>query len=616
MARYLVLEDEEVEPDDTCHEERKGIAVKRGMKSMDAHVGQAGVLGRIVDLKPDGNSLFALALLAFLILLIGAPVAMVILMSLRTGFPGEGGPLTLANFIEAYSDLATYQVLINTLLFSVGAVAVALLFAVPLVWLLMRTDIPFKNTFYVFMTVGILIPVFLRTIAWILLLSPRIGLLNQWLQQIIGLDKPPLSLYNIPGMAFIQGVSFVPGAFFMLAAAYRSMDPSLEEAAYTAGVGKLRTFFKINIPITLPAIAAVMVYLFMTAIAVFEVPAIIGLPARILVLSSLIYTSTTPATGLPSYGMAGAYGAVMLALGLILAYFYVRLVKQGKKYTVITGRGYRPKEIALGRWKWPAIAFVLLYLSMEVFIPFLVLLWTSLLPHLQLPSAAALSTITMKNYLNIPDYAGARPFINTAILMFGVPTGAMILSVLISWVVVRTQVNFRGLLDTVAFLPHAMPSILLAVGLGYLGLAYRNIFPLYGTIFIIMIAHIINWIAYGTRTTNSVMIQVHRELEEAGKVSGASTPRVLWRIILPLIAAGVFNSWIWIGMLSYREVTMALTLFTRHSVVVSTIVFQFWGSGWIPEVSALGVVLIIFAVIVVGSLRIALSRLGEIGSAS
>ncbi|MGH7772320.1 MAG: ABC transporter permease [Candidatus Binatia bacterium] len=586
------------------------------MKSMEAYVGRVGFLGRLVDLKPDGNSLFALALLAFLILLIGAPVAMVILMSLRTGFPGEGGPLTLANFIEAYSEPATYQVLINTLAFSVGAVAVALLFAVPLVWLLMRTDIPFKKTFYVLLTVGILIPVFLRTIAWILLLSPRIGLLNQWLQQIFGLVKPPLSLYNIPGMAFIQGVSFVPGAFFMLAAAYRSMDPALEEAAYTAGVGKLRTFFKINIPITLPAIAAVMVYLFMTALAVFEVPAIIGLPARILVLSSLIYTSTTPPTGLPSYGMAGAYGAVMLVVGLILAYFYVRLVKQGKKFTVITGRGYRPKEIALGRWKWPAIAFVLLYLSIEVFIPFLVLLWTSFLPYLQLPSAAALSTITLKNYLNIPDYAGARPFINTAILMFGVPTGAMVLSVLVSWVVIRTQVSFRGTLDTMAFLPHAIPGILVAVGLGYLGLAYREIFPLYGTILIIMLAHMINWIAYGTRTTNSVMIQVHRELEEAGKVAGASTPRVLLRIILPLIAAGVFNSWIWIGMLSYREVTMALTLYTRNSVVVSTVVFQFWGSGWIPEVSALGVVLIIFAVIVVGSLRIALSRLGEIGSAT
>jgi iron(III) transport system permease protein len=428
--------------------------------------------------------------------------------------------------------------------------------------------------------------------------------------------EPPFNLYSLTGMAFVQGVSFVPGAFFMLAAAYRSMDPSLEEAAYTSGVGKLKTFLKINIPITWPAIAAVMVYLIMTAVAVFEVPAIIGMPARIHVLSSLIFTSTTPSTGLPNYGMAGAYGAIMLVLGLTLAFLYVRLVKQGKKYTVITGRGYRPREIALGRWKWAALGFVFFYLSIEVFVPFSVLLWASLLPYLQLPSAEALSSLTLKHYIELPTHVGPRPFINTLILMFAVPTITMFLSVLVSWIVIRTRVSFRGFLDTLVFIPHAVPGILMAVGLAYLGLAYRDYFPLYGTVSIIVLAHTINWIAYGTRTTNSVMIQVHRELEEAGRVSGASAPRVLGKIILPLIAAGVLNSWIWIGMLSYREVTMSLTLLTRSNVVISTVVWQFWGSGWVPQVSALGVILILFATIVVGTVRFALSRIGEIGAAS
>ncbi len=566
--------------------------------------------------KAQGVSMFASGLALFLLVLIGVPVVMVLLMSLRTGFPGETVPFTLENYIDVYANPRTYQVLGNTLFFAVASVAVALLITVPLVWILMRTDVPLKKTIYVLLTVGILIPVFLRTIAWIMLLSPRIGLINKWMVSMFGLTNPPFNLYSLPGMAFVQGISFVPGAFFMLAAAYRSMDPSLEEAAYTSGVGKLRTFLKINIPITWPAIAAVMVYLFMTALAVFEVPAIIGLPARIFVLSSLIYQSTTPNTGLPDYGMAGAYGAIMLAFGLAFAFLYVRLVKQGKKYTVITGRGYRPREIALGRWKWAALAFVFFYLAIEVFIPFLVLLWASLLPYLQLPSTEALSSLTFKHYLEMPAHVGVKPFVNTLILMFVVPTVTMILSVLVSWVVIRTQVSFRGFLDTLAFIPHAVPGILMAVGLAYLGLAYRDIFPIYGTILIIIVAHTINWIAYGTRTTNSVMIQVHRELEEAGRVSGASAPRVLWKIVLPLIAAGVLNSWVWIGMLSYREVTMALTLYTRNNVVISTVVWQFWGSGWVPQVAALGVILILFATIVVGTVRFALSRIGEIGSAS
>jgi len=413
-------------------------------------------------------------------------------------------------------------------------------------------------------------------------------------------------------MAFVQGVSFVPSAFFMLSAAYRTMDPALEEAAYTSGIGKLQTFLRINVPITWPAIAGVMVYLFMSALAVFEVPAIIGFPARILVLSASIFTATNPPTGLPNYGIAGAYGAVMLLAGLILAYFYVRLVQHGKKYTVITGRGYRPRQIALGKWKWAALAFAFLYLSMEVFIPFLVLVWASVLPHLQLPSADALSQITLANYTTIFDFVDAMPFINTAILMVAVPTATMVLSVLASWVVVRTQVRFRGVLDTTAFLPHAIPSILLGVGLAYLALAYRDFFPVYGTVIIIAIAHTISWIAYGTRTTNGVMIQVHRELEEAGKVAGASSARVLGRIVLPLIAAGIFNSWIWISMLSYREVTMALALGTRKNLVISTIVWQFWGNGWVPQVAALGVLLVLFAVLVVGSLKFIFSRIGEV----
>jgi iron(III) transport system permease protein len=577
---------------------------------MNAEAG-FGAIGQAVESRVSGLGLFAGGLMALLLLLVGVPLLMVILMSLREGFPGEGGPLTLANFITVYSSSGTYKILLNTLLFALGAVVVALAFAVPLVWFLSRTDIPFKGAIYVLMTVGILIPVFLRTIAWILLLSPRIGLVNQWAARWFGLDHPLVSLYNIPGMAFIQGVSFVPAAFFMLAAAYHTMDPSLEEAAYTSGVSKFQTFLRVNIPITWPAIAGVMIYLFMSGIAVFEVPAIIGFPARILVLSASIFTSTNPPTGLPNYGIAGAYGAVMLAAGLILAYFYVRLVRHEKKYTVITGRGYRPRQIALGKWKWAALAFALVYLSMEVFIPFLVLLWASLLPHLQLPSAEAWAQISLDNFRTIFDYVDALPFINTAILMVTVPTATMVLSVLVSWIVVRTQVSFRGSLDTLAFLPHAIPSILLGVGLAYLGLAYRNYFPVYGTIIIIAIAHTISWIAYGTRTTNGVMIQLHRELEEAGKVAGASPPRVLGRIVLPLVASGIFNSWIWISMLSYREVTMALALGTRKNLVISTVVWQFWGNGWVPQVAALGVMLVLFAVLLVGGLKFGFSRVGE-----
>ena len=198
----------------------------------DAASGELEGLSRFL---PQGVTIFASGLSGFLLLLIGLPVLMVILMSLRTGFPGEDVPFTLDNFATVYLTPRTYEVLANTVFFAISSVAITLLITVPLVWILMRTDIPFKKTIYVLLTIGILIPVFLRTIAWILLLSPRIGLVNKWLQEAFALSEPPFNLYSLTGMAFVQGVSFVPGAFFMLAAAYRSMDPSLEEAATTAG---------------------------------------------------------------------------------------------------------------------------------------------------------------------------------------------------------------------------------------------------------------------------------------------------------------------------------------------------------------------------------------------
>ena len=463
------------------------------------------------------------------------------------------------------------------------------------------------------MTVGILIPVFLRTIAWILLLSPRIGLVNQWAMQLFGLDQPMISLYNIPGMAFIQGVSFVPSAFFMLAAAYRTMDPSLEEAAYTSGVSKFQTFLRINVPITWPAIAGVMVYLFMSAIAVFEVPAIIGFPARILVLSALIFTSTNPPTGLPNYGIAGAYGADDVSRRADLRLFLRRLVQHGKKYTVITGRGYRPRQIALGTMEVGSVGF---RVAVSVDGSFYSISGFAL-GFAAASFATAVGRGIIANFLHkLRDDLRLRR--RHAVYQHG--------DFDVGGADRDHGLERAGFLDRgpdaskFSRLPrhdrifaardpeHSCSASALPIS----DFAYRDYFPVYGTIIIIAIAHTISWIAYGTRTTNGVMIQVHRELEEAGKVAGASTPRVLGRIVLPLIAAGIFNSWIWISMLSYREVTMALALGTRKNLVISTIVWQFWGNGWVPQVSALGVLLVLFAVLVVGLLKFIFSRIGEV----
>ncbi len=535
---------------------------------------------------------FAYLTLAIVGLLVGAPLVAALLMSLRTGLPGQAVPLTLANYETAYADPIFVPVLLNTLLFATGTVAVTLVFAVPLVWLFNRTDLPFKQAIFVLIVAGFLIPVFIGAIGWILMFSPEIGMANQAARSLFGFQGAPFSIYNIPGMALVQGLSLVPGAFFLLSAAFRAMDPLLEEASYTSGAGRFRTLLRINVPLTWPAIAAVMVYMFMLAVSLFEVPAIIGWPSRIFVLSSLIFFAVTPNVGLPKYGLAGAYGALVVAMGLVLAYLYFRIVRESKKYAVVTGRGYRPKLIPLGAWKYPALGFVVLYLALELGLPLSALLWVSLLPHVQAPSLAALSQLSLANYLQIPNLVGARPFVNTIVLVLLAPTLSIVLSIFVSWVVVRQRFGLRGALDSLAFLPNAVPHILFAVAVAYLALVFRQFLPIYGTIFIVVLAHGISYLAYGSRTMNSAMIQIHHELEDSGRVCGSSRFRVLRRIILPLIAGAVFNAWLWICLLSYREVTMALVLRSADNLVLSTLIWQLWTSGLAPEVGALGVVLI------------------------
>jgi len=536
-------------------------------------------------------------------LLVGIPLVTVFFISLKTGLPGQPGALTLANFKVVLLASGTRAILWNTLLFASGTMLVTLAITVPLVWLLNKTDLPGKGFFYLLMTVSVLIPTFLRAIAWILLTSPRIGLPG-----LLGFEQLDFSLYNLPGMSFVQGISFVPASFFMLSAAYRAMDPALEEAAYTSGVGKLMTFLRIMVPLTLPAIAAAFIYYFITALSVFEAPAILGLPNGIFVLSSAIFEAVEARGGLPKYGQAGALGILILVVGLCASLFYVRIIRQTQKYAVVTGRGYKPRLVALGKLKLFALAFVLFYFCLELLLPFLIFLWASFLTYLRVPSWEALSKLTWINYSNIFDYGGTEPFINTLILIAAAPLLTVALSIPVSWIVVRSRFAYRGTLDTLVFLSHSVPNIVLGVTLLYLFLIARNAIAIYGTLFALIIANVINSLAYATRTINSSMIQIHRELEEAARVSGVSGFITVVKVTIPLIAGAVFNSWIWVVLLTYREVTMALVLGSPDNRVVSTVIWSLWSEGRVPQVSALGVVMMGTFFVLVLSLRRVFAR--------
>ncbi|MBI4318832.1 MAG: iron ABC transporter permease [Chloroflexi bacterium] len=539
-------------------------------------------VGRLVLLAPA----FLLGALILLLLFV------ILWMSLRTGLPGDAGPITLQNYEQVFTDPFTLRVLLDTLAFTGVTMVVVVAFAVPMTLLMGRTDLPFRKVFEVLIGIKILIPSFLVAMGWVLLLSPRNGLINVWLMGLLGLDKAPFSIYSVAMMGYVQGLGFTPLAYFMLAAAFRSVDPALEEASRISGGSSLQTIFRVTLPTTLPAIVATFIYVAMVTFAVFEIPGVIGPPLRIYVFSTAIFRATNPERGLPEYGLAGAYGSIVLIIGLILSYFYLRTIGASHKYAVVTGKGYRPRLIELGKWKWLALAFMALYFIPALLFPFLILVWISLIPYLQVPSAASLATVSFARYLQVGDIVTLRPLLNSIFLIISAPTLVIALSAIISWLVVRSQMRGRRVLDTVAFLPHTIPHILFAVSLAYLALILREYLPLYGTIVIILIAQIVAYVSFGTRTMNSALIQLHPELEEAAKMAGASLPNTLWKITIPLVRHAVANGWVWLALLSFREVTMAVTLMTSEdNSVLTTQIWRTWSQGRLPEAAALGVVI-------------------------
>ena len=315
-------------------------------------------------------------------------VLFVVWMSFVAGVPTQPD-LTLQNYVDALDGYLFWRVIPNTAMVGLGTVAVVLFFSVPLAWLLHRTDVPYRELWITLIAVAVIVPGFLKAMGWVMLLSPKIGLINKFLMYVFGLSQAPLAIDNVWGVAFVQGLMLTPTMFFLLAGPMRSMDPALEEAAQVSGATVWRTMWWVSLPVLWPAILGGAIYTFMTAISIFEVAALLGGIGKTPVLATELFLNTNPigdAAGIPRYGMSGVYGLMIAVPSFVALYYYLRVIERGHRYVVVTGKGYRPRDFELGRGRMMASAFVGLYLLLAVVLPLVVLVWASLLPHLAMPS--------------------------------------------------------------------------------------------------------------------------------------------------------------------------------------------------------------------------------------
>jgi iron(III) transport system permease protein len=380
----------------------------------------------------------------------------------------------------------------------------------------------------------------------------------------------------------------------MVVGSFRMMDPSLEEAARVSRASPAATFFQVTLPVLLPAVLTAGMYEFVSSMESFEAPLAVGLPAGIFVLSTLIYF-TVRLQAPVDYGLGSVFGVTYMILLLFMLWGYRRAVRYGERYTTVTGKGYRPKVIALGKWRYVALAMFVFYFLLTVAAPFAILSWASFLPSYRPPSWEAVSVLSLRNYWEVfsrPHFLSVVT--NTLILMAIAATATMLLAFFVSWIVVRTKLRGRALLDSLLFLPHSIPGIVIALAMimAYLT-APLNYLKIYGTLWIVTMGLIVTYIAFGTRLMNSSIIQIQKELEEAAYVCGATSTKTLLAITLPLLFPAFAAGWIWVAVHALRAFSIPLMLASKKNEVFSVLMWQYWSDGDVALASTLGVLLML-----------------------
>ena len=517
-----------------------------------------------------------------------------LLMLFIGSFQAEVAPrefvYTLKNYQAAYASEYTYSTFVNSLIFASGSSALTFILGTMLAWLTERTNTPLRSIFVPIAVVPLILPGVLESIAWIFLLSPKFGYLNVWLMNLFGLQSPPFNVFSLPGMIWVHSVGQVPLAFLLMVAAFKSMDPSLEESAMMSGANTWQTLRRVTLRLLMPTAGSVVLILFVRTLESFETPALIGIPARIYVYTSEIYLAFNEYP--PDYGRGGALAVGLLLLSAVGVWLYTRATKEGKKFQTVTGKAFRPRQFDLGGWKWVGFGFLTFYFVFVVLLPFLVLFWASFLPFFATPSWDAINKLSLDNYRYL---GGFRPFWdamkNSIILATMTATVAMALTSLVAWIVYKSRLPGSWVLDFLAFVPITIPGIVMGMSLILLYVAFP--IPIYGTIWVLLIAYVTRYIPYGMRSASGSILQIHGELEEAAAASGASWWETFKRVTLPLLRPGLVAGWIYICIVSFREFSTSVLLATGESRVLSILLFTMFEQGQVTIVAAIGVLMIV-----------------------
>ena len=510
-------------------------------------------------------------------------VSVLISISFQSGILGtDDASFTLSNYAELFSDSIFIESLENTFVFSITATLVSMGIGLPIAWVTERTTMVGKSAVYAIMTLGLLIPGIYTAMGWTFLAHQRIGFINRWAMEYFSLSEAPVNIATPIGMGFVQGLSLAALGFILTAQMFRAMNPALEEAARIHGMGFFGVMRRVTLPLATPAILAAVIYIVVIGIATFDIPAIIGLGNRVYMLSTYVFEKANPGDEeFAQHGITAALGVLMIGLALLLTWWYSSVLRKGDRYEVVTGKGYRPTLIDIGHWGKAAWSFIGLYIIAAKLVPLILIAYVAFIPYLAPPSAKMFALMSLDNILYEMDWdLVLRGLKNTVLLVVTVPAITLVLAFSISWLIVRSRSKARYVLEFGAFLPHALPEVILAVAATLLALfVLKDFVPLYGTVWLIGIVYVITRISFATRALNSSLLQIHKELEEAAHTAGLSEVRTSWRILVPLLRPTLMSVWIWSAILVYRELTVAVFLVGHENITLPAVIWSYWSSG-------------------------------------
>jgi iron(III) transport system permease protein len=489
----------------------------------------------------------------------------------------------LGNFETVLKGRHIVTTTINSVVFAAASAALALLVGWVMAWIVERTNTPLKPLAYLTAIISLGTPYILYVTAWLLFFG-KAGPVNHLYRTLTGNTDVLINIYSMAGMVLVEGFLWSPLAFLLVSATLRNANPELEEAARVHGAGVWQTIRRVTMRLSLPSIMALAMLVFIRAVEAFEVPALVGLPGRISVLTTDIYTNMV-ARAPPDIGGSSALSVLMLLLVFVLLYIYGRLSRHAERFATITGKGFRPRPFDLGRLRYVAAGILVFNFVLLLLVPMLMLVWVSLLPFFQPVSAAALKLVSLNNYRTVLDSGQLELMLNTLMVAVATATVAVGLTFVAAWLAVRRAPG-GWIVDRLATIPLVFPGLILGIAVMQL---FLNVpIPIYGTLGILVWAFVINYLPYGMRYSSSGMLQIHRELEEAAAICGATPMTRLRRIVAPLLAPALLAGWLFIFLMSARALSLPILLSGPRSQMMAVAMFDLWGNGQGTELAALG----------------------------